>query len=84
MNYTRVLSACPLLGGLSSFGVSFIRGFTIARYSTVLISDVTLIYGITVGCSILRLVRIPWPIDWNFMVCVVGCLNIAAYGLHKP
>ena len=23
------LSACPLLGGLSSFGVSFIRGFTV-------------------------------------------------------
>ncbi len=25
---TRVLLVCPLLGGLSSFGVSFIRGFT--------------------------------------------------------
>ena len=29
--YTRVLSACPLLGGLSSFGVSFIRYFTVDR-----------------------------------------------------
>ena len=27
--YTRVLSAYPLLEGLSSFGVSFIRGFTV-------------------------------------------------------
>ena len=26
--YTRVLSACPLLGGLSSFRVSLIGGFT--------------------------------------------------------
>ena len=29
--YTRVLLACPLLGGLSSFGVSFIGGFTVQR-----------------------------------------------------
>ena len=28
--YKRVLLACPLLGGLSSFGVSFIGGFTVA------------------------------------------------------
>ena len=27
--YTRVLSACFLLGGLSSFGVSIIGGFTV-------------------------------------------------------
>ena len=27
--YTGVLSVCPLLGGLSSFGVSFIGGFTV-------------------------------------------------------
>ena len=27
--YTRVLSGCPLLGGLSSFGVSFLGGFTV-------------------------------------------------------
>ena len=27
--YTRVLFACPLLRGVSSFGVSFIRGFTV-------------------------------------------------------
>ena len=27
--YTRVLSACPLLGGLSSFGASFIGGLTV-------------------------------------------------------
>ena len=27
--YTRVLSACPLLGGLSSCGVSFIGGFPV-------------------------------------------------------
>ena len=26
---TRVLLACPLLGGLSSFGVSFVGGFTV-------------------------------------------------------
>ena len=24
------------------------------------------------------------PIEWKFMVCVVGCLNIAAHGSHKP
>ena len=29
--YTRVLSACPLLGGSSSFGVSFIGRFTVMR-----------------------------------------------------
>ena len=28
--YTRVLLACPLFGGLSSFGVSSIGGFTVA------------------------------------------------------
>ncbi len=27
--YTRILLVCPLFGGLSSFGVSFIRGFTV-------------------------------------------------------
>ena len=27
--YARVQMVCPLLGGLSSFGVSFIRGFTV-------------------------------------------------------
>ena len=27
--HTRVLSACPLLGGLSSFEVSLIGGFTV-------------------------------------------------------
>ena len=27
--YTRVQMACPLLGGLSSFGVSFNGGFTV-------------------------------------------------------
>ncbi len=26
---SRVLLACPLFGGLSSFGVSFIGGFTV-------------------------------------------------------
>ena len=31
--YTRVLSACPLLGGLSSFGVSFIGDFTVSILS---------------------------------------------------
>ena len=30
--YTRVLLACPLLGGLSSFGVSFIGGFTVSSF----------------------------------------------------
>ncbi len=30
--YTRVLLACPLLGGLSSFRVSFIGGFTVRTY----------------------------------------------------
>ena len=29
--YTRVLSACPLLGGLSSFRVFFIGGFTVLQ-----------------------------------------------------
>ena len=24
------------------------------------------------------------PVDWKLMVCVVGCLNIAVYGQHKP
>ena len=24
------------------------------------------------------------PADWKFMVCVMGSLNIAAYGPHKP
>ncbi len=27
--YTRILLVCPLFGGLSSFGVSFIGGFTV-------------------------------------------------------
>ena len=24
------------------------------------------------------------PVDWKLMVYAVGCLNIAAYGAHKP
>ena len=32
-DYTRVLSACPLLGGLSSFRVLFIRDFTVPFFS---------------------------------------------------
>ncbi len=30
--YTRVLLVCPLFGGLSSLGVSFIGGFTVEGY----------------------------------------------------
>ena len=40
--YTRVLSACLLLGGLSSFGVSFIRGFTVHRLHVSFTSSVLL------------------------------------------
>ncbi len=32
--YTRVLLVCPLFGGLSSFGVSFIGGFTVFPSNT--------------------------------------------------
>ena len=32
--YTRAHLVCPLLGGLSSFGVSFIGGFTVLLYLT--------------------------------------------------
>ena len=32
--YTRVQMVCPLLGGLSSFGVSFIGGFTVQKSPT--------------------------------------------------
>ena len=66
MIFYRVLSACPLLGGLSSFGVSFIRGFTVIRVSKILQLPSKVLLTFQIAHLLFRFLKVA--ISWKIPV----------------